>query len=258
MLKITRRQFPLLITSIIGIIPILIFSAHLKSWLLNILTFPLDISSGFISDARALLNYRSFLNENLQLKKEILKAQRDVILIKELRQENERLKKLLSFKEESAQRIAAARIIARDPNNWSRGIVINKGSKQGIKAGNAVITELGLVGRVLETSVGASKIILISDLDNAVSALIQRSRVEGLVTGTLLGGLAMRYLEKDSDVLAGDIVLTSGLTKNYPASILIGEVKEVKEEPQGLGRYCVIKPAVDLRKVEEVLVIIGE
>lgn len=203
-----------------------------------------------------MLNYRAILNENIQLKKEIFGLQKDAVLMKELRQENNRLKKLLSFREQLQLNTVAARIIARDPNNWSRGVVINKGDRQGVKTGNVVITELGLVGRIMETSGSFSKIILINDTDNAVSALIQRSREEGLISGTLIGGIAMRYLEKEADVAQGDIVLTSGLTRNYPASILIGEVKEVKEEPQGLGKYAVIKPAVDLRKIEEVLVIV--
>lgn len=258
MAKIARRKpFPPL-AYIIGITLLLILSISLKSRLFNILSFPLRVSSAFITDAAALLDYRFILNENLRLKKEVLKIRKDTVLIEELRRENERLKGLLSFKEQSPYVAIAARVIARDPNNWSRGIVINQGSKQGIRQGNAVITEAGLVGRVMEATPAASKIILINDLDNAVSALIQRTRDEGLITGALLGGLVMRYLEKDCDVKAGDIVLTSGLTKNYPAAILIGEVKEVREELQGLGRYCVIKPAVDLMKVEEVLVIVRQ
>lgn len=256
MLKIPRRKLPLFIASIISITLIVVFIALQKPLLSDILAFPLDVSSRFIADARAILNYRYFLNENQRLEREILKSRKDAVLREELSLENERLKKLLSFKEQSPYALVAARIIAKDPSNWSRGVVINKGFKQGIRQGNAVVTGLGLVGRVLEVSAHTSKIILINDLDNAVSARIQRTREEGVVSGTLLGGIVMRYLEKDSDAAAGDIVLTSGLSRNYPASLLIGEIRAVREEPQGLGRQCIIKPAVDLNKVEEVLVII--
>lgn len=256
MLKIPRHKLPLFIASIISIILIVVFIALQKPLLSDILAFPLDVSSRFIADARAILNYRYFLNENQRLEREILKSRKDAVLREELSLENERLKKLLSFKEQSSYALVAARIIAKDPSNWSRGVVINKGFKHGIRQGNAVVTGLGLVGRVLEVSAHTSKIILINDLDNAVSARIQRTREEGVVSGTLLGGVVMRYLEKDSGAAAGDIVLTSGLSRNYPASLLIGEVREVREEPQGLGRQCIIKPAVDLNKVEEVLVII--
>jgi rod shape-determining protein MreC len=255
-LKIPRSKLSLFTASLLGIILVVVFAAYQKSLLLDILTVPAGLSSGFVTDARAILNYRYFLNENQRLEGEILKCRKDAVLLKELIRENERLKQLLSFKEQSPYTLAAARIIARDPGNWSRGVVINKGFKQGIRQGNVVITGLGLVGRVLEVSANTSKIILISDMDNAVSARIQRTREEGVVSGTLLGGIVMRYLEKDSDASAGDIVLTSGLARNYPESILIGEVREVKNEPQGLGKYCVIKPAVDLSRLEEVLVII--
>ena len=182
---------------------------------------------------------------------------KELIAAKELAQENERLKKLLSFKERSQFISLAARVIARGPDNWSRGAIIDKGFRQGIKAGNVVITELGLAGRVSEASSATSKIILINDPESSVSAIIQRSRDEGLICGTLLGGVVMRYLEKDSGVVAGDIVLTSGLTGNYPPSLFIGTVEKVLDEQQGLGKYCVVRPAVDLKKMEEVLVIVG-
>lgn len=178
-------------------------------------------------------------------------------MINELRQENERLKKLLSFREQSQFTTVAAKVIARDPNNWSRGIVIDKGFKQGIRPEDVVISESGLVGRVTETTGSISKIILINDPDSSTAAIIQRTREEGLVSGTLLGVVAMRYLEKNSDVSIGDIAVTSGVTKNYPASILIGKVEQVENDAQGLGKYCVIAPEVDLKRIEEVLVIVG-
>ena len=183
---------------------------------------------------------------------------KEVVAAKELTQENGRLKKLLSFKERSQFIILGSRVIARSPDNWSRGAIIDKGFKQGIKAGNVVITGLGLAGRVLETSSATSKIILINDPESSVSAIIQRNREDGLICGTLFGGLVMRYLQKDSDVAVGDIVLTSGLTGNYPALILIGKVEKVLDDEQGLGKYCVVRPAVDLKKMEEVLVIIRQ
>ncbi len=254
----TERQPFLLSAGALSIILILVFSSGVKNCLLSFLSFALNTSSVFLSDARAILNYRSILDENTRLKKQILMSGKETLQIKELLQENERLNKILSFKEQSRFKTVAARIIARDPDNWSRGISINKGAAQGIKAGNVVITEAGLAGRVLETFRNVSKIILINDTDSAVSALIERSREHGLISGTLMGGIVMRYLDKEADVAAGDIVETSGLTGGYPASIIIGEVSEVKGEYQGLAKYALVKPAVALMKVEEVLVIVGE
>lgn len=227
-----------------------------KSKILDLFYLPLEISSSFIADTKAIITYKFILNENLRLKKEIYELKRNFLNQEELRQENGRLKKLLSFKEQSQFSSVAAKVIGMDVQNWTRAIIINKGSRQNIKVGNVVITELGLVGKVVEVSNATSKVMLINDPDSSVACVIQRSREEGLASGTLLGGVIIRYLEIDSDVEIGDDVLTSGLTDNYPASIPIGKVEKIIEEQQGLGKYCVLKPAVDLRRVEEVLAII--
>ena len=76
--------------------------------------------------------------------------------------------------------------------------------------------------------------------------------------GTLLGGLVMRYLEKDSDVKAGDIVLASRINQELPPGVLIGTVEALKDGDQGLGKNCLVKTAVNLKRIEEVLVIVGK
>jgi len=119
-----------------------------------------------------------------------------------------------------------------------------------------VISYLGLLGRVVEVSQSSSKVMLINDPALSVSAINQRSRQEGLVCGTLGNTLVMRYLPKDADIQASDIIVTSGLTDIYPKGLIIGTVVEVGEEFSGLSRYANIKPATDLSAVEEVLVII--
>lgn len=249
------KPFPLILIVVIAIIAV-ISIAHLRFVILNVFLLPLRITSGFIADTKAMVLYKFILNENQQLKKEVSYLHADSLIVKELRQENERLKRLLAFKEQAPFTTVAARVIARDASNWSRGIVIDKGVSQGIKAGNVVITDAGLAGRVIEARAGISKIVLINDANNSVSAVIQRSRDEGLISGTILGAVVMRYLDKDSDVTVGDIVLTSGITKNYPASIFIGKVETVNEDPQGLGKYCKVRPFANLKQMEEVLVIV--
>lgn len=256
MFKINQHRFFLPLITFLIIVILFTIVGIFKSKIIDLFYLPLEISSSFISDIKAVITYKFILNENLRLKKEISELKRNFLNQEELRQENERLKKLLSFKEQSQFNVVAAKAIGMGAENWTKAIIINKGSKAGIKAGNIVITELGLVGRVIEASNATSKIMLINDPDSSVACVIQRSREEGLASGTLLGELVIRYLEIDSDVAIGDNVLTSGLTENYPASILIGEVKKIIEEQQGLGKYCIVKPAVDLKRIEEVLVVI--
>ncbi len=135
-------------------------------------------------------------------------------------------------------------------------MIIDKGSYNGIKRGFVVINHLGLVGRVIETGDYTSKIMLINDPSLGVSAIAQRSRQEGLVSGTLGRSLIMKYLPKDADIQVSDVIITSGLTEAYPKGLLIGSVINIGEEFSGLSRYAIIKPAVNLSGIEEVLVII--
>jgi rod shape-determining protein MreC len=90
----------------------------------------------------------------------------------------------------------------------------------------------------------------------AVSAIVQRSRQEGLISGTLGSSLIMRYLPKDCDIKVSDAIITSGLTENYPKGLLIGRVTDIGEEFSGLSRYAIVRPAVNLATIEEVLVIV--
>lgn len=258
MFKFNPAKFPPLLVSFIVVILFFVFSLPLKSGLFSLFSLPLEITSSFIADTKAVITYKFILNENRGLKKEISRSKSDSLRVNELQLENERLKKLLSLKDSYQFKTVAAKVIARDPENRSTGIIISQGSGQGIMPGNLVINDEGLVGRILEVSRSASKIMLLNDPDSAVGAFIQRTREEGLVLGTLLGGLVMRYLEKDSGVRAGDMVLASGINQELPFGVLIGTVEALKDEEQGLGKHCVVRPAVNLKRIEEVLVIVGK
>ena len=258
MFKFNPAKFPPPLISLIVVILFFVFSLPLKSGVLSLFSLPLEIASSFIADTKAVITYKFILNDNLRLKKEISRSKSDSIRVNELQLENERLKKLLSLKDSYQFKTAAARVIARDPDNWSAGIIINKGSKQGITPGKLVINDEGLLGRIMEVSGDSSKIMLVNDPDSAVGAFIQRTREEGLVLGTLLGGLVMRYLDKDSDIIPGDIVLASGINQELPSGVLIGSIEAVKDDDQGLGKHCPVKTAVNLKRIREVLVIVGK
>ena len=227
-----------------------------KSSIVDFLRLPLQIGSSFLADVKAVVTYKFIYTENLKLKNELSQLKSEVVLLNELRLENERLRKLLSIKKDSYFNSVAAKVIARDPNSWSSGLVLNAGIKQGVKHGSIVISESGLAGRVVDVSAQTSKVILINDPNSAVACIIQRSRVEGLATGTLSGEVFMRYLQKDSDVVVGDVILASGLAADYPGPVLVGRVSSIRREQGGLGLYCLISPAADLNRIEEVLVLI--
>ncbi len=192
---------------------------------------------------------------------EKLKNNSDILRLRltdltELYQENNRLKSLLSFKQRSSLRLVAARVIARAPDSWSSSVVIDKGRNQGVRRGMVVINSQGLVGNVIESLDNASKILLINDPNLGISSIVQRSRQEGLVNGTLGTNLIMRYLPDEAQIVPGDSVITSELSQVYPKGLLIGKVVNIGREFSRLNRYAVIKPAADLANIEEVLVII--
>jgi len=199
--------------------------------------------------------HRNYLeNDKLHNETDFLRSK--LISLEELAQENRRLKGLLTLKQNSPLKLIIARVIGRLADNWSSGVIIDKGRNSGIKRGMAAINYLGLVGRVIECGDTSSKVMLISDPNLGVSGVVQRSREEGLVNGTLGGNLIMRYLPEDADIMVNDIVVTSELSGSYPKGLAIGKIISIGKEFSGLNRYAVIKPAADLLNIEELLLIV--
>ncbi|MFA5320636.1 MAG: rod shape-determining protein MreC [Candidatus Omnitrophota bacterium] len=191
--------------------------------------------------------------EKLEAENSVLRARLNSA--NEISFENKRLRDLLDFKNKNEWNTVAAAVIGRQPENWSSMVLINKGASSGIRNGSVVVNRTGLVGRIAETSASAAKVMLINDPNFSVSAFVQRSRQEGLVTGTLGSNLVMKYLPPDADIQEKDIIVSSGLTGMSPKGLLIGTVVKTGMEFSGLGKYAVISPAADLPAIEEVLVV---
>lgn len=223
---------------------------------LDIIKNPLSILTFLRREAMGLIFFHRNLVQNERLSNEVDLLRLKLNAADEASRENERLKNLLTLKQKAPYRVIAARVIARPADSWSSAVIIDKGRQHGLRRGMIAITYLGLAGKLVETTEYTSKIILINDPAIGVSAVIKRSRQEGLVCGTLGSSLIMRYLPKDSDIQISDLVITSGLTESYPKGLLIGKVIEIGNEFSGLSLYAVIKPAIDLTAIEELLVII--
>lgn len=224
------------------------------------ITSTLEAPASLISVARQELGGFIFYHRNLiqvrALNREVDFLKNKINALNEVTMENARLKNLLSLKQKSTLKYIPAKVIARPADNWSSGLIIDKGAYSGIKNGMGVVTYLGLVGRTVEVTNSTSKVMLLSDPSLGVSALVQRSRQEGLVCGTLGSNLIMKYLPEDADIKPGDIIVSSGLNDSYPKGLLIGTVVDVGSEFSGLSQYALIKPAVKLYNIEEVLVVI--
>jgi len=170
--------------------------------------------------------------------------------------DNTRLRSLLDFRGTIPYKSIPAQVIGRDPSNWSNSLIIDNGSSSGIKANMAVMSTRGLVGRIVEAGRLSSKALLITDPNLKVGVLIRRNRQGGILTGRPAGRCKIIYISLDSDVKAGDKVMTAGFGSVFPKGILIGEIEKVGREEGRLYKYAILKPSQDMSRLEEVLCII--
>ncbi len=201
------------------------------------------------------LALRGVEEENRKLRREIqyLKSQNDKLQV--LAADTQRLAALLEFKEQTPAHTIAARVLARDSTNWYRSMVLDKGAVDGVRAEMGVVTPAGVVGRVVKATRSTSVVLLVSDPNNAVTGVIQRTREEGIVEGTAEGRARLKYIPLLSTVRAGDTVITSGLMGGFPKGIMIGVVSRIDKEEGALFQSAEIIPDVDFAKVEETLII---
>ncbi|MCC6220500.1 MAG: rod shape-determining protein MreC [Deltaproteobacteria bacterium] len=169
--------------------------------------------------------------------------------------ENKRLSQLLAFGERTGHVGVAANVIGRDPSNWVRAITIDRGTNHGITPGLAVVDGNAVVGQTTAVSSDSARVLLITDSRSSVDAIVQISRGSGIVEGTSLKELVLRYLVKEYPALPGDRVLTSGLDGVYPKGALIGMVVDVKADVNSLFQDVRLLPSVDFNRLENVLVI---
>jgi rod shape-determining protein MreC len=170
--------------------------------------------------------------------------------------ENERLRDLLGFQDTSPGEYRVAEVYGRDPSKWFSSVSITAGRDQGIQPDAAVVCQAGLVGRILALGDNESTVLLLTDPESGVGAVVQRSRDLGVVLGG--GGpntLTARFFSKDADVQVGDLIVTSGMGSKFPEGLLIGEVVLVSVPQPGLVKEAVVKPSADFEHLEEVMVV---
>ena len=173
----------------------------------------------------------------------------------EARQEVARLRELLELRDSVPWTTVAARVIARGSDGSARIVTLDRGSRSGVRLNQPVLTSRGIVGRVIEAAPGASKVQTILDPNSGVAGLIQRTRVQGMVVGEGERGCRMEYVSELSNVEVGDVIVSSGLDQIYPKGYTIGVVASIGEG-EGLTKLVELRPEVDFRRLEEVLVVL--
>ena len=193
--------------------------------------------------------------ENRRLKQDIEWLRGENNQLREAAAATERLKGLLQFKEQALPTLVAAQVIGRDATNWFRSVILNKGESDGIQRDMGVITPAGVVGRVVKTNSATSIVLLVTDPNNAIAGLIQRTRDEGIVGGTHQGLSKLKYIPLLSSAREGDRVVTSGLVGGFPRGLALGTITRIDKEEGALFQSAELKPEVDVSRLEEVLVI---
>ena len=193
--------------------------------------------------------------ENEQLKKKIADLQKESDQMREMALAHERLRKLLQFRETLSTMVIAAEVVGRDPSSWFKSVTINKGEKDGVRKGMAVISPEGVIGQILKTAPSHSVVLLITDYNSAVDSIVQRTRAKAIVEGEGENRCQLKYLLRAEDVVAGDKVVTSGLAGNFPKGVMIGEIRRVDKKGHGIFQHAELVPSVDFTRLEEVLIV---
>jgi len=193
--------------------------------------------------------------ENQRLRDRLAALDQQATQLEELEQTNRRLESLLQFRTELRGEAYGARVIGRDPLLGSRTITVDRGRRDGIRKGMAVLSPQGVVGQIIEVGWTASRALVLTDHNSGIDALVQRTRARGIVQGSMGDGCHMKYLRQGEDVAVGDRVVTSGMDGIFPKGILIGEVTEVSRRNRGLLQVATLSPSAPLDRIEEVLVV---
>ncbi|HZT08551.1 MAG TPA: rod shape-determining protein MreC [Chloroflexota bacterium] len=197
--------------------------------------------------------------QNRGYQEEINRLQAEVVQMQELELENRDLRRLLDLRGRAPLgSLLSVNVIAQDPLAIVQGVTVDRGSDDGVTVDAPVITWRGLVGRVVEVEPTASKVLLITDVNSAVSARIQNpdSRATGVVRGTGDGHLIMQYVPRSDVLRTGDLAITSGIGGVFPSGIVVGRVLQVRQRDVDVFQEALVEPAVDVRSLERLYIVL--
>ena len=230
----------------------------------SIISYPLTIISGIMNriaiqisgDIKDLSELQYLRQRIVDLEELVGQYQSEQIIAREIQQDFERLAALLNYTQTNVTaRYLAAEIIANEASGLINGMILNKGSRDGITVGMPVVTELGLVGRIVAVRANFSQVLLITDANSSVSARLQSARAQGSVSGSAANQLRMTFIPLNTSIQINDVILTSGLGGNFPGDLIIGRVESVRQFEFELFQEAVVSSLIDFDSLEFVLII---
>lgn len=206
-------------------------------------------------------DYDALVEENRQLKEQLAEMEASIRQAEYDREENQRLRELLDLRQQRRElTFESALIVEEDASNWASMLTVNKGTAHNVSVGDCAIDEFGhLVGVVTEAGLNWSTVRTLLDSETSIGALVVRSDLTAVAQGDFAlmseGRLQLNYLGAQSDVMAGDLIVTSGLGDYYPSQLVIGYVEEVGTSDDGLAQYAVIRPQAEPEDLTQLFII---
>jgi len=203
--------------------------------------------------------------ENKILQERITSLLQEREKLQEAISESKRLKRILNYQEEAPYELVSARVVGWTPSLFSSALLIDKGINQGFEKDTPVVAwqesenpqenGMAVVGRISESGPDMSKVLLITDANSELAAMIQRSREKGVIAGTGERALLLKYLSPTADLEIGDLIITSGMGRIFPAGLVIGSVEEVLTGVGGLEKRARVVPRLNINQLEDVQII---
>jgi len=220
-----------------------------------------DAGSGVSNFTDAISEIQTLRADNAKLRDQVDALTLENVRLREAAVAAQQAAKLNETAKSIPFQTVPAAVIARDPSNILATVVVGVGTNDGVKVGHVVVSEQGLVGRISEVGPSYSKVLLITDPSSALSALVEGSRATGIVRGQFGDALIMDWILQTEPVKAGDTVVSAGLGLGdeirslYPKGLVIGRIVQLQNAEAAAYQRAIIAPAVDLRKLENVLVV---
>ncbi len=192
---------------------------------------------------------------NEQLQRENRRLRSALADLAEVRLANQRLRRLLDFRQEMTRPVLPAQVIGEDASSWFRTVVIDKGTDDGVRDGLPVVVPEGVVGRTFQVTAHASRVLLATDASSAIAVLVQPTRSRAICRGRAQR-LVLDFALRNDQISVGDPVVTSGMGGVFPKGLMVGMVSGISRGDYGLFQGVTVEPSVDFSRLEEVLVLL--
>ena len=209
-----------------------------------------------VSSYDSYIDLKNSKEESLALQNENMQLKAQLNILSATRIENERLRKLLDFKDKSQFNLLSCEIIQSDPSFLYKNVRINRGKNDGVQYGMGVLTTEGVIGVVIRVFNNFSDVLLLTDPNSNMDVIVARNRRRGILQGGLSYAMQFKYFERGNNLLIGDEIVTSGLTGAFPSGIPVGKVTNIHSSQDNVTQQVEVEPAVDFTDFKEALVLL--